>query len=688
MNNSTTSLNTSPDPIPANAFLIRPNRGASKALKAVKNELKRLGCRWHSSANTWSCPAPAKEVVEAMLAGKQIGITSAPFHDDYFLKSQSGQEVERLWIQIDVLEKKHQAESMALLTDRAAIDREIKARGLALDSQELKDKLNQLDLREEAQRDLNDEILQLRNSIQLLEADEEAGAELPFYVLGYNSKKEILIWQNGHLISLPAGRLNKDELRLYIGGDSDWFQSEDKERRLKDLIIDTAHRKGFIDDEASLKAGVWRINGKWIVISGNRAILIDGAEVKELKEPIFEGKLIETNVPAWIDWTIFQNSIEKGEEGLKEGFSRIHEKVKLWNWVDSSMAAFATAYIMLSGVQQAMKWRPWLYLTGAKSTGKSTFFEAILQTIYGTLVERLDKSTAHATAQTIGNSGRIPVFDEFEKHKHIPDLLELAKLCNKGGQKSSGTGAEKAYRFHLHHMPWFGSIYLPKRVIQDAAQESRTVKLELKRLDKGAPLLQKFEADEGPRIASLVTASLISSWDAIETRAQEINESRNLLIQEMPGIEIRTVENFMYAAAILILAAPELSDPIIPPWAAMQMEDDGEKLLDVILGTLVKIDGEAFSIRELVQLSKSSERYAKELERYGLRLSNHKSRQYLALKVDSVNRYLLKDTDYASLDIKGPLARIEDAVASAQVKLAGSNQRCVLLPVERLGDFA
>ena len=408
-----------------------------------------------------------------------------------------------------------------------------------------------------------------------------------------------------------------------------------------------------------------------------------------MEEPIFEGKLVETNVASWIDWTVFEESLKSGAEGLKKIFNRIYEKVKLWNWVDPSMAAFATAFLMLSIVQQAMKWRPWVYLTGAKSTGKSTFFEFLLQAIYGPLVERLDKSTAHATAQTIGNSGRIPVFDEFEKHRHIPEVLELAKLFNKGGQKTSGTGSDKAHRFHLHHMPWFGSIYLPKRLIQDAAQESRIIKLELKKLEKGTPLLKKFDPEEAPKIAAEIVACMISSWGNIEAKAQEINSDRNLIIQEQPGIEIRTVENFMYAASVIIHAAPELADPMIPAWAAMQSEDDGEKLLDVILASIVRFEGENRSVSELLQLSKTKpeEKYTKELERYGLRLTTHKSHQFLAIRCEIVNRHLLKDTDYAALDIKGPLSRVEEAIAGAQVKMAGANQRCVLIPIERLGGL-
>ncbi len=128
---------------------------------------------------------------------------------------------------------------------------------------------------------------------------------------------------------------------------------------------------------------------------------------------------------------------------------------------------------------------------------------------------------------------------------------------------------------------------------------------------------------------------------------------------------------------------------MIPAWAAIQSEDDGEKLLDAILASIVRFEGETRSVSELLQSSKVGvdERYAKELERFGLRFTTHKTHQFLAIRCESVNRHLLKDTDYAALDIKGPLSRVEGAVGSAQVKMAGVNQRCVLIPIERLGGL-
>jgi hypothetical protein len=665
----------------ANAFLIQPKKGAVRALKVVKSDLEAAGCHWQTAAGAWSCPARTKETIEALLNKKRIGVTLTPFQDDYFCKDKRGQQADKVWTQIDILEKRHYAESTALLVDRTAFEREMETRGLSLEDPDIKMRSEQLEIRDKAQGVLMEEIIELRNSVRLLETTEETAVKLPFYVLGHNAQREILIWKDGRLIALPAGRLNKDELRLYVGGDSEWFREEGAEKALKLQLIDTAHKKGFIDDQAPLKAGVWYINKRWLIISSKKAAIVEGNRLQYLKEPIFEGKLIETEGASWLNWSVVEEAIRVEQSDLKSVFNLIYVRVKQWNWLDPSMSAFVTAFVMLSIMQQAMPWRPWIYLTGAKSTGKSTFFEDILQGIYGGQVERLDKSTAHAIAQTIGNSGRIPVFDEFEKHKHIPDILELAKLFNRGGQKTSGTGSDKAHRFHLHHIPWFGSIYLPKKVMQDAAQESRIIKFELKKLTNTSPPLERFGVGEGAVIAAKIVVTMILAWLEIEAKAQEINADRQVFIQEQQGIEVRTVENFMYASALLAVVAPEGVEDIFPRWAALQAEDDGDKLLDTILASLIYVEGNKVSVGEMLQKAGC---YVDELERHGLKIVMHKSKDFLALRCESVTRHLLKDTEYAVLDIRSPLARIEGAVGSAQVKMAGVNQRCILIPVERV----
>jgi len=517
----------------------------------------------------------------------------------------------------------------------------------------------------------------------------ESELDLPFEVIGHNSKRQVLIWSNKRIISLPVNQLTENELRLLVGGSSAWIIQNDWNKKLKNRIIDEAHDKGFVNDEMTLKSGIWKMKDKWVIISGKRLATFKNGVFTELDTPLIDGRLIELDGPAWLDWDLLKSLFEDQDKGFrifKETFNEIRKKVKFWNWSHDSMADFITAFIMLSPLQHAMSWRPWVYLSGSKSTGKTTFFELMLQSNFGPLCERLDKSTAHATAQTIGNSGRIPIFDEFEKHKHIPDILETAKLFNRGGVKTSGTTGDKANKFELHHMGWFGSIYLPRRLIQDAAQESRMIKFELNKIKEGAPVPETIGHKEAIKLASKIAAGMILSWEMIQSSADEISTNRSELIKGQEGIEIRTVENFMYASSVIQLADPDPSFPIIPGWASRQLEDDCDKILDTILSSLIKIDYDSFSILEMLHKAYKSldDRFQKELERKGIKITSTSGAKYLAIRCEDVTRFILQDTEYKDLNIQHPLARIDGSIASYGVKMAGRTKRCVLIPIDRI----
>ncbi|MEN9344191.1 MAG: hypothetical protein RLZZ453_978 [Chlamydiota bacterium] len=63
-------------------------------------------------------------------------------------------------------------------------------------------------------------------------------------------------------------------------GDSELFRDESAAKALKLKLIDAAHQKGFIDDQAPLRAGVWHINKKWLIISGKKAAIVKGNQFR------------------------------------------------------------------------------------------------------------------------------------------------------------------------------------------------------------------------------------------------------------------------------------------------------------------------------------------------------------------------------------------------------------------------
>lgn len=709
-----TEKKTTPDgsenQINATKFQIR-----LKLKKEIKDGLKQRGCHWNDSESAYTCESKHQEPVAAFLEVEGIKFDQESIHDSYFLLSKGEQAADRInqvkkkvvldgishliyfqrllkdynykW-QTDLKPKDFENVSLENFKTISASENERQQEHLKILLAEYNKfqgkRTQEADLREKA------ELLAASSKEKPAAADASALTQIdpstwPFTVIGLNYSMEILFSYNGKIMRWPVERLSENRVKAVFGPIAFEFD------KIRDAIIYEAHKKGLVDDETPIKSGVWRFCKKWLVISGKKAVTIENGVINELVFPVFNGKLIEFESVGWLDWDVFIESFGRGN--LSDVFKPVLTKVLAWNWKDLSMAYYATAFLFLSPFQQAMRWRPWIYLTGSKGTGKSTFFEDILQGIYGSNTERLDKSTAHATAQTIGNSGKLPIFDEFEKHKHIPEILEMAKLFNKGGKKTSGTPGQKANSYELHHMAWFGSIYLPTRLGQDAAQESRMIKLELKKLRDDTPTLDKVDDAEGRKLAGRIIATMICLWDNIEGGAEDMNERRRDIIETFKknkqDIEIRTVENFMYASSLLNIINASVGDNKrydVPGWAIRTIEDDGDKILAAILSSIIRIENETHTIRDVLEKARGEQSsfYSNHLVKSGIKITRkgEEPEPFLAIHCDTVSRYLLKDTEFKDLAIQAPLERIEGARSSEQVK--GLN-RCVLVPYSYLG---
>ena len=671
---NSSSNNIQSAPAEKNAFLIKLSKGAS--LTTIKKSLKSNGCHWHEATKSWSCPLASKESVDSLLKQKKIKATLTSFQDNYFNKSESKKKADNQLLRSNMLTEQLFRDQVQLSIDEKKIEKDIACRELPNDHPTAIALREEIQERNQKLKEREQEIVQLKNSASLLENEVEY--ELPFRILGYNEKLHVLIWYQGRILELSASQIRQeDELKLLVGYCEDYSE-------IKEQIISKAHAKGFVNNEDPIKTGIWKFKDSWLIISGKRSIIIDKNGIRDLVEPVYDGKIIKFDGISWIDLNFFES--EYGKSSLQDTFDEVRNKVALWNWTENSMADYVTALLFLTPLQHAMSWRPWCYLSGSRGTGKTTFYENIMQEIFGSLAQRIDKGTAHATAQTIGGTGTIAILDEFEKHKHIGSILELFKLCNKGGNYTSGTPGEKANSYKMHHMPWFGSIYLPKQLSQDSAQESRIIKFELKKLKDGTPMLEKIDSSEGPKLAAQIIASMIYNWDLIENGAKSINRKRNDIIKRLPGIEIRTVENFMYASSVLNLVTGEEHD--VPEWAAQKVEDDSEKIVSTIMSSLIKIDDERHSIFDCLVRARSDQLdiFRKPLENFGLKLTSTGGVRYLAIRCPSVVRFILQDTDYKNLDIQAPLSRIEGAISSHLVKFSGKPDRCVLIPFDCILD--
>jgi len=152
------------------------------------------------------------------------------------------------------------------------------------------------------------------------------------------------------------------------------------------------------------------------------------------------------------------------------------------------------------------------------------------------------------------------------------------------------------------------------------------------------------------------------------------------------GPPSRTVENFMYASSLLNLILPN-HNYSVPSWAVKQIEDDSEKIISAILSSMTKIEGDPYSISEVMNSARTSniEKFAKTLEQNGIKNTTREGKKYWALRCETISRHLLKDTNFRDLDIQAPLSRIEGAISSHPVKILGKQERCVLIPESKFG---
>lgn len=519
--------------------------------------------------------------------------------------------------------------------------------------------------------------------------DEMMPPKLPFHVLGFNAQRQILIWYKGKILPTPISQLRKDELKLLVGLlPSSQQDKTDQYEEIKLKIIALAHSKGLVDDEEPIKSGIWKFKNDWVIVSGKKAALIQNGELSFLETPLVNGRTIEFERTSWIDLDRLKERLPKSN--LSDTFKTVKALTSQWNWADAGMADFVSAFIMLQLFQYALIWRPWIYLLGAAHTGKSFFLEHVLERLMGSLIKRMDKSTGHATAQAVGWSGRIPVFDEFEKNKHMADVLETLKLGNRGiGMKTSGTTGDKHKEYSLHHQPWFASIYLPKTFSSDQAQLSRVVKFELKKAREGKSL-QGLSDSQAQDLLCDIVASVISDWSQIEDKAREIEGKKDALIKDCDGkISVRTVDNFMYSMALL--SCVQGTEQKIPGWAIGEVKDDGENILESIIMAKIKYGITEFLVidlihkvlGELINIENITEATAKDLLRnHGLSVVKKSTGWCLAIRCKDVRESLFKfHSDYQNVDISAPLERFDGAEKGIKTEWGQSvKQRALHIP--------
>lgn len=512
-------------------------------------------------------------------------------------------------------------------------------------------------------------------------------------ILGTTKERELVIYKDGEISYENMTNFKPRDIQVLFGVD------EQAAKEIYKEIPKVAFMKGRIHKEKPFGNGIFWLDKKktnghpvFTFMNGttffNTVYTTGGAyEVLLSTEPIIGKRIITfqsdyegTPLEPWINVDALKRAIEEvhergASEVLKEQFDAIEETLKSWQFESKEMRKYLTAFIMLAPFHILMDWRPYLWITGRRGTGKTLLFDIILKPLYTNLIASNDNPTDFSVVQDLDNTGLIPLLDNFEPSQKAQQLLKNFEIASRGGLYTRGTTGQKPRKYKLNHMLWFNSVMV---VSERSATDSRIVEFRLK-----APPKDLAKLPETVSVEKII-AGLIDLWDEIEsTKNLYVNINKN---------NGRMAENVAYANALLQLLEQFEKDEDeleIPGFVMNRPQvDEGRELLEIILLSSVlpdlSEDRDEASKKFVYEALRENGR---SIISKGIWIVMHNEQPYITVEEKMLAKgEILRATKYEKYPglITSTLRNVDGALYKKRKDYYGKSTYGVLIPVEYL----
>jgi len=436
-------------------------------------------------------------------------------------------------------------------------------------------------------------------------------------------------------------------------------------------------------------------NGIFASRSGNEYFIVNGSRVinvhRTFKSESFQFEISHTplvgdkivNVRNAVEW-LNTDKLAKSESpmhDLYEEFDKLRKILSCWHWESPDAPKYLAAFIMLAPFQRIMTWRPSLWITGRPRTGKTWFFNNVLEKLYGKLIVKLGNSTAYGAIQKLSGNSCIGILDNFEPNRRTLEFMTTMEIASSGGDVTRGSPNKEAISYDVAHMLWYNAVVLSP---ETAAVDSRIVEFHL---------ANTFDSNKFVGIDSLsvsierIIPALFEAWDDIEGY-------RKLFLGHHND---RLADNIGYAHALLAYIGvidPASSSFFDLPRFVQSREtvDEATELLNTILLHSVLPDGATdYSEQSKQFVYEAITRDARSIVRKGVWLVRDKNDdQWIAINPFSVKNELLRDTAYAQLtkeQVKRLLLNVPGAKKSKSKDAKNTAVHVVFIPASYISDI-
>lgn len=495
----------------------------------------------------------------------------------------------------------------------------------------------------------------------------------------------------------------RDPASLHISSDPDGVNTWSIQDVKDAIALQAADRRGKNDDRG---IGVWQglkedgsPKDSLILVGDTEAARWNGEKLlnREL-HPRIDGLVLDFGQESeqWYDFEKLAGYVINAEESIDWRENTIQQSIELfsrWNWKGEHKPELVTGLIMATWVQTVWAWRPQVAVTGTTNSGKSTLFRTLggengMLGMFGGLVLASSRSSEAGIRQGIGNTGRIPLLDEFEKSNDRVNILKMIRASSRGDLVMKGTTSQRGMQFRLQHIFWVAAI---ESGLKEEADENRFIPLKLLVAEEGRsnklkPPPSAVCVDLGLRLLACSIVVALKARDlAVDLKCVSIKHANS-----------RMIENYAVPTAILASALGmdrgQTEDLLVSLMSDMaiegqEIEETHERLFEAILDATVLCDrGQRFSVRQLLESyyvgGIAWRENAKDLERSGIAFRKDEAAQdRLVIHKASVMKYLLKDTEWAGTNIDQILEYKTGYKTGVRIKFSGAQKRCITLPL-------
>ena len=269
-----------------------------------------------------------------------------------------------------------------------------------------------------------------------------------------------------------------------------------------DWLISLCNKRGYFSTEQIRGRGAW-IDNKKIVLHTGTTLIIDGQECglgERDTEFIYE---LGSNLDVSID-----DPLSKEQSG------ELARLLMSLNWESSVYGALLSGWLAIAPLTGVLNWRPHIWITGAKGSGKSWLFDNIVRKMIDNIsISVQGNSTEAGLRQTLKNDALNVIFDEAEgetedAQARIQNVMGLmrAASAHAGAPILKGSKSGTSQTFRIRSCFAFASIV--PQIVHDSDKRRVTV-LEIAKHKKP----EVFKAIEKKRI-ELLTDDYVRKFQA------------------------------------------------------------------------------------------------------------------------------------------------------------------------------